>query len=113
MMFRAMFSTSTSLVFFFSSRRRHTRFDCDWSSDVCSSDLGAKPAKPKDAMDPIHYKVKPGDSLWALARRFGVKLKEVLVMNGITDARRLRPGQELLLPPAGSAGLPQRVASAR
>src|SRR2546427_6850884 len=23
---------------FFSSKRRHTRFDCDWSSDVCSSD---------------------------------------------------------------------------
>src|SRR5205085_5723345 len=28
--------------FFFSSRRRHTRFDCDWSSDVCSSDLIAR-----------------------------------------------------------------------
>src|SRR5580692_12811758 len=28
--------------FFFSSRRRHTRFDCDWSSDVCSSDLSAR-----------------------------------------------------------------------
>src|SRR3990167_9713200 len=28
-----------SCVLFFSSRRRHTRFDCDWSSDVCSSDL--------------------------------------------------------------------------
>src|SRR2546427_7983641 len=28
-----------SIFFFFSSRRRHTRFDCDWSSDVCSSDL--------------------------------------------------------------------------
>src|SRR5207302_5111653 len=27
-------------VFFFSSRRRHTRFSRDWSSDVCSSDLG-------------------------------------------------------------------------
>src|SRR2546430_226840 len=26
------------LIVFFSSRRRHTRFDCDWSSDVCSSD---------------------------------------------------------------------------
>src|SRR5260370_16786724 len=25
--------------FFFSSRRRHTNFKCDWSSDVCSSDL--------------------------------------------------------------------------
>src|SRR2546430_17727341 len=33
--------SSPSLIFcFFSSRRRHTRFDCDWSSDVCSSDLG-------------------------------------------------------------------------
>src|SRR5256886_6770844 len=30
---------SVLLIFFFSSRRRHTRFDCDWSSDVCSSDL--------------------------------------------------------------------------
>src|SRR5690606_40329205 len=27
------------LFFFFSSRRRHTRFSRDWSSDVCSSDL--------------------------------------------------------------------------
>src|SRR5438477_2928562 len=27
--------------FFFSSRRRHTRLTCDWSSDVCSSDLSA------------------------------------------------------------------------
>src|SRR2546430_8728283 len=30
---------SISLFFFFPSRRRHTSFDCDWSSDVCSSDL--------------------------------------------------------------------------
>src|SRR5260370_12710801 len=29
------------VFFFFSSRRRHTRFKCDWSSDVCSSDLTA------------------------------------------------------------------------
>src|SRR5438309_11985076 len=27
------------MLFFFSSRRRHTRWNCDWSSDVCSSDL--------------------------------------------------------------------------
>src|SRR5690242_21076763 len=33
--------------FFFSSRRRHTRLTCDWSSDVCSSDLaGRLPALP-------------------------------------------------------------------
>src|SRR2546427_9039919 len=48
--------------FFFSSRRRHTRFDCDWSSDVCSSDVprpvvaqlrraavGARPDAARDA----------------------------------------------------------------
>src|SRR2546430_7673552 len=43
------------LFFFFSSRRRHTRFDCDWSSDVCSSDLKfgsevpmKRPGQPKE-----------------------------------------------------------------
>src|SRR5690606_39666640 len=30
--------------FFFSSRRRHTRFSRDWSSDVCSSDLYVSPS---------------------------------------------------------------------
>src|SRR5256885_8980369 len=37
------------LVFFFSSRRRHTRLQGDWSSDVCSSDLmtSAWLARPK------------------------------------------------------------------
>src|SRR5256886_1114152 len=40
---------STPLTFCFSSRRRHTIFDCDWSSDVCSSDLGAK-ARRVDAV---------------------------------------------------------------
>src|SRR2546430_11910562 len=34
-----MADTVSALVFFSSSRRRHTRFGCDWSSDVCSSDL--------------------------------------------------------------------------
>src|SRR2546430_10804009 len=33
------FRVDAATVVFFSSRRRHTRFDCDWSSDVCSSDL--------------------------------------------------------------------------
>src|SRR5690606_40806247 len=35
--------------FFFSSRRRHTRFSRDWSSDVCSSDLSrSRGAQPSD-----------------------------------------------------------------
>src|SRR5438309_10412011 len=40
---------SVSLLFFFSSRRRHTRWNCDWSSDVCSSDLvGLRLRQPAD-----------------------------------------------------------------
>src|SRR2546429_5364231 len=39
------YSGSDHLVcFFFASRRRHTRCSRDWSSDVCSSDLGSWPA---------------------------------------------------------------------
>src|SRR5260370_18480344 len=34
--------------FFFSSRRRHTRFKCDWSSDVCSSDLAGVEIRVRD-----------------------------------------------------------------
>src|SRR5690348_18145243 len=44
--------------FFFSSRRRHTRWTGDWSSDVCSSDLGVhrehtdrRPARGGEAND--------------------------------------------------------------
>src|SRR2546430_13714802 len=44
--------TSQSIaIAFFSSRRRHTRFDCDWSSDVCSSDLGTW----KDLTDSVNF----------------------------------------------------------
>src|SRR2546421_2457932 len=35
-------AVADSLFFFFSSRRRHTRSDRDWSSDVCSSDLNVE-----------------------------------------------------------------------
>src|SRR2546430_3794863 len=38
-MFMCIVVLMSVFFFFFSSRRRHTRFDCDWSSDVCSSDL--------------------------------------------------------------------------
>src|SRR5438270_8487992 len=43
-------SLRASLIFFFSSRRRHTRFDCDWSSDVCSSDLSQAGVVDRRAM---------------------------------------------------------------
>src|SRR5699024_3478533 len=57
-----------SIVFFFSSRRRHTRSKRDWSSDVCSSDLGGAPGRtpgpplPRGAPAPRH--VRGTTRLW-------------------------------------------------
>src|SRR3712207_8688586 len=39
----------TCVFFFFSSRRRHTRYWRDWSSDVCSSDL-VRPVPPGEGL---------------------------------------------------------------
>src|SRR5882762_11327484 len=65
--------------FFFSSRRRHTRFKCDWSSDVCSSDLPrVAVAGPLISMvdrakldlgDPPIIKITSADAARALVRR--------------------------------------------
>src|SRR2546430_13583985 len=97
---RSLTDISVTLSFFFSSRRRHTRFDCDWSSDVCSSDLfvlvglfvlaagiffvtGAGPLSPK-------YRLKtylPDAS--QLARGAPVRLDGVEVGNVRSEERRV------------------------
>src|SRR3989475_8066841 len=74
-------------AFFFSSRRRHTRFDCDWSSDVCSSDLAAPVRAGRGALagrpdrDRRHVQREPG--LAAL----GPRLKTALRGNEIEIGR--------------------------
>src|SRR5690242_15358615 len=56
-------STSSS-YFFFSSRRRHTRLTCDWSSDVCSSDLALIPLlESPDNGDPAAKRLPIGNLL--------------------------------------------------
>src|SRR5690606_39530108 len=56
--------------FFFSSRRRHTRFSRDWSSDVCSSDLTAAArdiaAQFGEAVDPSAFSRAERAALGAL-----------------------------------------------
>src|SRR5205807_3812489 len=67
----------------FSSRRRHTRLQGDWSSDVCSSDLEAVPAgKCEHRPDPI------SKSAIELARHIAVAENRFLetVINGVFDA---------------------------
>src|SRR2546430_4701829 len=62
-------------MFFFSSRRRHTRFDCDWSSDVCSSDLEYSALQQEDYMDLYaHLQSLPPLQQQILRMRFGQDL---------------------------------------
>src|SRR5699024_11900643 len=52
-----------SFFFFFSSRRRHTRSKRDWSSDVCSSDLGIEHVIRGDARCVVTVPVEPRQPL--------------------------------------------------
>src|SRR2546427_3678686 len=59
-----------SVCFFFSSRRRHTRFDCDWSSDVCSSDLfGGDIFKRSVTPVVIESVLRPRQAAWTAHHR--------------------------------------------
>src|SRR5256886_5042356 len=70
------------MYFFFSSRRRHTRFDCDWSSDVCSSDL----RRTIEGLDDGTWQ-NSGESVeWARAIAFG--WQDLEIVNGAPLARR-------------------------
>src|SRR2546430_11405788 len=82
---------AVSCFFFFSSRRRHTRFDCDWSSDVCSSDLPEPTVRAvaEQARRGITLMLPSEDALWVgreLARRFGLPRWQFALT--ATDANR-------------------------
>src|SRR5689334_22540720 len=57
-------------LFFFSSRRRHTRWNCDWSSDVCSSDLETTTAEGISAQ-PLPEAAEIHASLAGVTRIYG------------------------------------------
>jgi len=44
------------------------------------------------------YIVKPGDTLWAIARKFGISLEALIETNNIRNPNRLQPGTELIIP---------------
>src|SRR5256886_12073637 len=87
-----------SYFFFFSSRRRHTRFDCDWSSDVCSSDLEKKGGMSyESAQDPrLHFglgnrtQVDAVEVLWpsgGQTRVANIKADQIVTKNGRASCR--------------------------
>src|SRR5258706_8109488 len=87
------------IFFFFSSRRRHTRLVSDWSSDVCSSDLGFDPATVNDLYSRIvnsHIFEAPYKYDY-LARPFKIKPNTAAAMPEVSDdfktwTIRIRPG---------------------
>src|SRR5260370_41151545 len=113
-------SCCRSVVFFFSSRRRHTRFKCDWSSDVCSSDLD--PARPTSPYG--ESKIAVDTTLTEFCRMYGfgaVSLRYFTVAGAFQgpDGRWLgeRPNPETPLIPnvlaAATPGPPRHVFAAR
>src|SRR5260370_14402930 len=77
------------IFFFFSSRRRHTRFKCDWSSDVCSSDLGH-------------------DGKWFVTHVHQERLVAAYVVNVVDEAERLKNFER-----TGCAAQPESVEAHR
>src|SRR5690606_39457593 len=79
----------SSVFFFFSSRRRHTRFSRDWSSDVCSSDLHqfgdgcltARGEKRADVEDAEQAAVRFDDI--EVERLAGVRVRVAEVLDGL------------------------------
>src|SRR5256885_3788520 len=53
-------TAGASVVFFFSSRRRHTRLQGDWSSDVCSSDLARHAGREPGQDGPLRAQLHGG-----------------------------------------------------
>src|SRR5437867_13140299 len=86
-------------MFFFSSRRRHTRSYGDWSSDVCSSDLGPYRRRPdaRDARD-------------SARRRYGPHLRRVgpaaQARGRLLDAARARSEERRVGKEGGGRGGP-------
>src|SRR5256884_9463114 len=77
-----------SSIFFFSSRRRHTRCSRDWSSDVCSSDLDYLETRPEVDKMRIGMDGQSFGAYWAtkLAILEHARLKAVVAQSPPADA---------------------------
>lgn len=63
-----------------------------------TSAAATEAAAPAAAPEPKTYRVASGDSLWGIARKFGVSSSALAALNGITNANLIRIGQLLQIP---------------
>src|SRR2546430_15664269 len=98
-------------LFFFSSRRRHTRFDCDWSSDVCSSDLFGTLEGLMDADERAIQQVPDvGPGVAAHVAAFFASDEHRRVIKALTDKGVKWPDMARVAGSAGPQGLAGRTA---
>ncbi len=64
------------------------------------------PAATPDPAGVIRYTVKRGDTLYSIARSFGLKPQELQAANGLQDPNLLKEGQVLVIPSAGAGAAP-------
>jgi LysM repeat protein len=67
----------------------------------------ATPAKPE-----TRHKVKKGDTVYSVARQYGISENELMRLNAIRDASRLQPGMVLRVPPSAAIRAPANNAAA-
>jgi len=67
-------------------------------ADTTGGSTTTNPSTPEPAQTMQEYKVESGDTLGAIAARFGVSVQAIIEANDITDPDRLEPGQVLKIP---------------
>ena len=78
--------------------------DTPWPTATRRATFTPVPATPSATPEPtftptpVIYAIKQGDTLIPIARQFGVTVQEIIDANGIADPRRLRIGQEIIIP---------------
>src|SRR5690606_39752084 len=100
--------SSLRSFFFFSSRRRHTRFSRDWSSDVCSSDLArqAEVERPQRALArPGHQRVEPRHEIGRASCRERVQISGVAVSSKKQRRRQRWTRKDIRTTQSGSCRL--------
>lgn len=69
--------------------------------------INARPQRKQEAVPFLTHRVKKGETLYKLAKKYGVSVEELKKFNGISDVRGLKVGQEIRIP--GRSLEPMRV----